>query len=446
MLSALSRGCVVFVQRYLPSPFVLVLVLTFVAFILAIAWTGQGFMDVTNNWGDGLWSLLKFSMQMALILVTGSALATAPPLRRFLDKVAAKVRTPGQAIVVVTLVALAACWINWGFGLVIGAIMAKTLARNVRGVDYPLLVAAAYSGFLVWHGGLSGSIPLAVATGGEALEKVSAGALTQPIPVSETLFAPLNLTILAFMLVGLPLLNRAMQPKVPTTVDPTLFGTNEEEVFPVETPAQKLDDNIILSLMLVIVGAVFLGAYFFNNGFALTLNVVIMLFLFLGLLAHRTPERYMRSVVNSMEGVAGILLLFPFYAGIMAVMNGVGADGVSLSGQISHAFADSANADSFPILAFLSAGLVNIFVPSGGGQWAVQGPIMMPAGDALNVAPQVTAMAIAWGDAWTNMIQPFWALPLLGIAGLDARAIMGYCLVALLYSGIVISACFYFFV
>jgi short-chain fatty acids transporter len=159
---------------------------------------------------------------------------------------------------------------------------------------------------------------------------------------------------------------------------------------------------------------------------------------------HGTPERYMRAVDESVRGIGGIVLLFPFYAGIMGMMMGANADGISLGRQITEAFISWSSADTFPLLAFLSAGVVNVFVPSGGGQWAVQGPIMLPAAEALGVSTTVTAMAIAWGDAWTNMIQPFWALPLLGIVGLGARDIMGYCLIMLLYSGIVISGAFYF--
>ncbi|MFN3347120.1 MAG: TIGR00366 family protein, partial [Candidatus Bipolaricaulaceae bacterium] len=181
---------------------------------------------------------------------------------------------------------------------------------------------------------------------------------------------------------------------------------------------QRLDDSRVLGLIIVALAAVYFGYYFYNNGFALSLNIVIGLFLFLGLLLHGTPERYMRAVQESVGGISGIVIQFPFYAGIMGMMIGANADGMSLGKQITDAFVAWSNADTFPMLAFLSAGVVNFFVPSGGGQWAVQGPIMLPAGQALGVAPEVTAMAIAWGDAWTNMIQPFWALPLLAIAGL----------------------------
>lgn len=436
---------VALVQRYLPSPFVFSAILTLIVLAVAMASTQQALPAMVQHWSGGFWSLLAFAMQMGLIFVTGHALASAPIVNRQLDRLAGMARTPGQAVVLVTLVALVGCWINWGFGLVIGAVFARALARKVAGVDYPLLVASAYSGFLIWHGGLSGSIPLSMATGGPDLARITAGVLTEPVGVAQTLLTPLNLVIIALLVIGLPLLNRAMHPRVDAKVaDPARLAETSAELPQRTTPAQRLDDSRILGLALVAVAGVYLFNHFSSKGFVLGLDVVIAIFLFSGLLLHGTPERYMRAVDTSVRGIGGIVLLFPFYAGIMGMMMGVNADGVSLGRQITELFISWASADTLPVLAFLSAGVVNVFVPSGGGQWAVQGPIMLPAAQALGVSPAVTAMAIAWGDAWTNMIQPFWALPLLGIVGLGARDIMGYCLITLLYSGVVISGAFYF--
>ncbi|MBU1330011.1 MAG: short-chain fatty acid transporter [Gammaproteobacteria bacterium] len=444
MLSKMTSLSVSLVQRYLPSPFVFAMFLTLAVLIFSMLGTGQSLPQMAQHWGTGFWTLLTFAMQMALVLVTGHVLANAPMVSRGLDRLARIPNTPGQAIVMVTLVALAGSWINWGFGLVVGAVFARALARQVKNLHYPLLVASAYSGFLIWHGGLSGSIPLSLATGGADLQRMSGGVLQAGVGVENTLFTVLNLSIIALLVIGLPILNRAMLPSTPIVADPALLRDPEPAPMPRETPAQRLDDSRILGLIIVALAAVYFGYYFYNNGFALSLNIVIGLFLFLGLLLHGTPERYMRAVQESVGGISGIVIQFPFYAGIMGMMIGANADGMSLGKQITDAFVAWSNADTFPMLAFLSAGVVNFFVPSGGGQWAVQGPIMLPAGQALGVAPEVTAMAIAWGDAWTNMIQPFWALPLLAIAGLGARDIMGYCLMMLLYSGVVITGCFYF--
>ncbi|OOR83451.1 short-chain fatty acid transporter [Moraxella canis] len=445
MFRILTDLSVKMVKSYLPSPFVFCIILTLAVYVAALIFTNQTVFEAAKFWGDGLWSLLGFSMQMALILVTGHVLAKAPVIGRLLDDIAAKVKSPKQAIITVTVVALMGCWINWGFGLIVGAVFAKSLARQVKGVDYPLLVASAYSGFLIWHGGLSGSIPLALATEGADLVRLSGETITAAIPVSQTLFSPLNLAIVAGLFIGLPIINMLMLPKTPIIADPAKLQEPAPEMPLRDTPAQKLDDNRFIALIIVGIAAVYLFGHFAANGFNLALNIVIGLFLFAGLFAHGTPERYSRAIEDSARGIAGIVLLFPFYGGIMGLMMGASEGGSSLAGQISNAFVAMSNETTFPILAFLSAGLVNVFVPSGGGQWAVQGPIMLPAGAELGVSPVTTAMAIAWGDAWTNMIQPFWALPLLGIVGLDARAIMGYCLMALGYSGILICGLFIIF-
>lgn len=446
MFQFLTNASVQLVNKYLPSPFVFSIILTFIALIAGMLLTGQNVLEMAGHWGNSLWSLHSFAMQMALILVTGYAFANAPIIQRFLDHLASKVTSPAMAIVISTLVGLAGSWINWGFGLVVGAIFAKSLARKVANVDYPLLVAAAYSGFVIWHGGFSGSIPLTLSSGGENLQKLSGGVLTEAVPLSQTIFASYNLIILIALIIILPIVNRLMHPKNPTTVDPSLIKIEAVVAPEKNTPSQKLDDSRVVAWVLVAFAVLYYINYFTNNGFNLGLDIVIGLFLFIGLMAHGTLERYYRAVKSGIGGIAGIVLLFPFYGGIMGIMTGANADGISISTEVTKFFINNATADSFPVFAFLSAGLVNIFVPSGGGQFAVQGPVMMPAGVALGVSPSITAMAIAWGDAWTNMIQPFWALPLLGIAGLDARAIMGYCLIILGVSGVVITGGFWLLV
>ncbi len=184
-------------------------------------------------------------------------------------------------------------------------------------------------------------------------------------------------------------------------------------------------------------GLIFIVLFFMEKGGQLDLNIINFIFLMAGIALHRTPRRYLAAIAEAVRETGGIILQFPFYAGIMGMMASSG-----LGEKISDLFVSISNEITFPLFAFISAGLVNLFVPSGGGQWAVQGPIMLAAGETLGIDPAKTAMAVAWGDAWTNMIQPFWALPLLAIAKLKARDIMGYCLVVLLYSGLVIGLSF----
>ncbi len=228
-------------------------------------------------------------------------------------------------------------------------------------------------------------------------------------------------------------------PEEVVAVDPALLVDEEIQVKKPETPAEKLENSFIMSGLIVLIGAAYIIQLIVSGSFELSLNTVNLIFLILGIAFHGTPINYVRAVGEAAKSASGIILQFPFYAGIQGLMVGANAvTGASFAGVISQAFVSVANQITFPLFTFLSAGIVNFFVPSGGGQWAVQAPIMMPAGQALGVSPSLTAMAIAWGDAWTNLLQPFWALPALGIAKLGARDIMGYCLISLFVTGIII--------
>ncbi len=440
----LTQGSVKLVERFLPNPFIFAILLTFIVVIASMSFTRTTPFDVVDAWYGGFWNLLAFSMQMTLVLVTGTILATAPAFKRLLQRLAAIPNNKIQAILLVSIVALLASFINWGFGLVIGAIFAREVAKQVDDVDYPLLIATAYSGFLIWHAGISGSIPLLIAGGGQAIADQTGGVITEAIPTSATIFSAVNLALIIFIMLTLPFLLALMHPKKDQTktVDPkVLEDAPEETKIPRSemTPAEKLENSYIINYVLAGMGFLFIIRYFVNNGFDLNLNIVNFIFLFTAILLHGTPINTVKAVNNAAKSVGGIVLQFPFYAGIMGIMTYVGPAGVSLAGGISDFFVNISTETTFPLFTFLSAGIVNFFVPSGGGQWAVQAPVMMPAGQALGVDAARTALAISWGDAWTNMIQPFWALPALGIAKLGAKNIMGYCLIVLLYSGIILG-------
>ncbi|MBU2978868.1 TIGR00366 family protein [Alteromonas sp. C1M14] len=434
MLNRASQPFVRLVEKYLPDPFVLVLLLTLVTFCAAYMVEGQAPMVILQQWGGGMWGLLTFSMQMLLVLVSGYMLASTPVVKQILEKLAVLGDTPGKAIVLVTLVALSTSWLNWGFGLVAGALFAKALARRTA-VDYRLLVASAYSGFVVWHGGLAGSIPLAIATPGHFAE-----AQIGVIDTGQTLFSTLNLVLLALLFVIVPVVNRLMLPDAKNSVIVSAQSLQDPPVANMTStrPADKLENSVILSQLIGFAGLIYLG-YFFYQGGSLNLNIVNTLFLFLAITLHGTPRRLLHSLQQGMKGGGGILIQFPFYAGIMAVMVQSG-----LAQTLSTWLISFASADSLAVWSFISAGVVNIFVPSGGGQWAVQAPVMLPAAIELGADVSKVAMAVAWGDAWTNLIQPFWALPVLAIAGLRAKDIMGFCLMQLLVTGLIIGLCLRF--
>ncbi len=443
MFKKFTNGCVRVMNRWLPDPFLFAIILTIVVFIAAMIGTQQSPIQLIWTWGGmggtatGMWNLLAFSMQMALVLVLGSALASAKICKNILSSLAGLAKDKRSAIVVTTMVSTICCWLNWGFGLIVGALLAKEVARRVRDVDYPLLIASAYSGFVIWHAGLSGSIPLAL---GGAGYTVALTGQTFMAETTATILHPMNLIMCLVILLVMPFVNYAMHPdkEHTVTVDPSVLVDEKERTYTIDTPAEKIEHSKILWAIVCLMGFVYIVWFFWTKKtFVLDLNIVNCIFLFLGLLAHGDLRKYVDAIGDAAGGSAGILLQFPFYAGIMGLMTAANANGVSLASIISDFFVSISNTVTFPVFTFLSAGIVNFFVPSGGGQWAVQGPIVMPASIDVGVEAGRAAMAIAWGDQWTNMIQPFWALPALGVAGLKAKDIMGYLVVVLIFTGIV---------
>ncbi|WP_036955667.1 short-chain fatty acid transporter [Pseudoalteromonas sp. A2] len=430
MLNKVASPFTKLVERYLPDPFIFVILLTIITLVIASLATPATTLEVITSWGSGFWNLLSFAMQMLLVLVTGYMLASTSLISKLLTKLATLANTAPKAIILVTFISLLASWLNWGFGLVIGALFAKAIAKQTR-VDYRLLVASAYSGFVVWHGGLAGSVPLTIASEGHFSQ-----ATMGIIGTQQTLFAGFNIAILIGLFIIMPLVNRYMLPseKDSVYIDPSLLENTLTDKVAITRPAQHLEQSKLLGMGIGLIGLAYLGYYFFIAGGGLNLNSVIALFLFMAITLHQTPHNVLNSLQQAIPSGAGIVIQFPFYAGIMAVMVDTG-----LAQQISQGFIAIADADSLPFYSFISAGLVNMFVPSGGGQWAVQAPIVIPAAQELGADMARVAMAVAWGDAWTNLIQPFWALPVLAIAGLKAKDIMGFCVLQLIITGVFIS-------
>ena len=246
MFKKFTNACVRVVNRWLPDPFLFAIILTIVVFIGAMIGTQQGPVELVAAWGNdsGFWGLLSFSMQMALVLVLGSAMASAKVCKKALGAIASVAKDKKSAIIVTTFVSTICCWLNWGFGLIAGALLAKEVARRVKDVDYPLLIASAYSGFVIWHAGLSGSIPLQIgASGGTEILGV-----TYQVPTSQTIFHPVNLGMVLVILILMPLVNYAMHPDAAhtITVDPALLVEEEEKTYTIDTPAEKIEHNKVL--------------------------------------------------------------------------------------------------------------------------------------------------------------------------------------------------------
>ncbi|MBX3203437.1 MAG: short-chain fatty acid transporter [Labilithrix sp.] len=433
-----------FVRRWMPDPFVLVLSLTLVALVLGylqvagLTLDGGAASTLVTTWtgGFGNAEILKFGLQIILIVVTGEAIAASPPARRLLARLTSLPKTPAQALLLVTSFALVTGWLHWGFGLVSSALLAREVGRSLaaRGVavHYALLGTGAYTSMLLWHAGLTASAPLLMNTEKNFVSEVlGVSGAEAKVPLSQTILAPSNLIACAILALLVPPLIVAMHPKTgivgidghdaPPLANDDASSSDDRAGF---TPAEWLDKTRGLTFVTGALGLSFLVRHFRDKGFDLNHNVVNCAFLMLGMVLHRSPVAYARAISQSVRGVSGIVLQFPFYGGILEVMKHTG-----LSASIAHVFVEAASATTLPVFTFLASILTKSFVPSGAGEWAVEGPPMLEAARTLGVPYGKITMAVAYGNMLGNMYQPFWSLPLLGLMGLRARDIMGFCLV-----------------
>ena len=427
----LARPFVVFVERYYPDPFVFVVLLSVLTFLMSMMLADATPASALSAWGDGLPSLLAFTAQICITLLTAHALAHTDRVQILLKRIGS---IPNNATGAYALVAFSAgigSLIAWSLGLIVGATVAREVARQGarRGIriHYPLLVASAYAGFVIWHMGYSSSAGLFVATAGHSLE-----AEIGIIPITDTVFTLHNGLLALITLAIISVICPMMRPREQEIIEiyPVLLEEHVEEPDSATGPdtfAQYLDGMRTLTLILGAGLFGYIGYSFYARGFHLNLNLVNWSFLGAGLLLSRSPSHYVKLINNASSTIGPVLIQYPFYAGILGMMQGTG-----LAAIISDWFTAIATPGTLSFFAFLCAGLVNMFIPSGGGQWAVQGPIFIEAGQNLGVDPSIIVLAISYGDQWTNMIQPFWTIPLLAIAGLHMRQIMGYTFVIFL--------------
>ncbi|MCZ6507036.1 MAG: TIGR00366 family protein, partial [Acidobacteria bacterium] len=391
------------------------------------------------SWGDSFWDLLRFTNQITLTLLLGYAFANTPPVQRVLLRIAGLAKTPASAYLLACLTTGICALFSWGLSLITAGIMARAIGQSCRRkgieVHYPLLVASAFSGFVIWHQGLSSSIGLALATPGHILEEELG-----IIPTSLTLFTPWNLGVALLILLTLPFLMAQLRPRGDEQIEQIpdeLYQETDEEDGPEKTertPAQRFEDSRLPTLAIVAAGGVFLWVHFITRGNGLELNTLNFGFLLLGILLAGSALRYVQIIVSGGRIAAPFLLQYPFYAGIAGMMRDSG-----LAQMLVDAFVSISSPQTLPLFGFLSGGLLNLFIPSGGGQWAVQGPIMMAAAQEIGADLPRVAMSVALGDQWTNLIQPLAIIPVITIAGITVRRIMGYTFVALIWSGLVFA-------
>lgn len=449
----------------LPSPFTIAVILSIVTFFIALLFTNTDntstlaySFDLLKYWEEGIWnsSALVFAMQMMLMLVLGHALALSKPIDSLISLLVKQCTSTAKSAALVTLLTIIVSLFNWGLGLIFGAIFARKIAeyaqKNNIKINYPLIGAAGYSGLMVWHGGLSGSSLSKVAEPHHLKEMMNGllsstqiDLLPERISYWETVGSSMNLTIIFLVITILPLTMYFIGKKSNNQL--VELQKNNISVFNpgILSGAEKLDHSRIFSMLFGFIILIFISykiaiEYHYNFLDFFTPNNINLLLLCLAILLHSNFSAFLSAIDEAIVGASGILIQFPLYFGIMGIMKGSG-----LVGDISDFFISVSNEFTFPIYTFFSAGLVNIFVPSGGGQWAVQGPIIVQSAIELGISLPKSILALAYGDQLTNMLQPFWALPLLGITGLKAKQILPYTLILMFVGGLIFISCLMIF-
>ena len=429
----------------LPSPFSIALILTIVSFLLAFFLTESSLsnldrvIEITGFWESGLWNspLLVFAIQMMLMLVLGHTLALTPPVSKIIELASKHCSNTAKSAAIVTFLTVIVSLFNWGLGLIFGAILARKVGehanKNNISLNYPLIGAAGYSGLMVWHGGISGSAPIKAAEEGHVrnlmsgiIDPLEINLIPNSIPFSETVFGNMNIIMMIVLIVCLPLfmffLGRKNNKKS-NLPDVIIYQEKKKKTY---HGAEKIDRSKVFSSLfgLFIITYIMYSIFttYPNKGLGfINPNFINLLLLGLCLFIHKNIHSFLKAIDSAIGGASGILIQFPLYFGIMGIMNGSG-----LIDVFSDFFVSISNQNTFPIFSFISAGIVNVFVPSGGGQWGVQGPILIKAALDIGVDLPKSIMALSYGDQLTNMLQPFWALPLLGITGLKAKEILPY--------------------
>ena len=431
-------------KKNMPDAFVFALILTLITGIGAWIWVGTSPLVVLESWYKGFWMLLEFGMQVVLLLITGYSIALSPLLSRGIDKFTRFIRTPKQVYLFVILIGTLLTLISWGW-IVITAVIARELAKRVKGLNYLYLIACVYLSSGIWVSGLSSSIPLLLNTENNFMIRTEV--LSDTIPITQTLGSTINYVLIILFIILIPVLMILLIPKNYKGKELSdLMGeekdaqleTIEEEAQSLKLPYRAVSDNLNNSVMLqyaiALMGLIYIVYHFISRGFDLNLNIMIFIFVISGLFLHKTPIRFGISMKRSSSNISGILFQYPFYAGIMGIMIYTG-----LGEKLAVWMASIATLETYPFFAFITGGLVNFAIPSAGGEFAVIGPSVINAVKEIGVGlpeEQLTAMisravlSIAYGESLSNLLQPFYLLLILPVMGagikLQARDVMGY--------------------
>jgi short-chain fatty acids transporter len=412
-------------ERWFPDALVFAFVAIVIVFLAGLC-LGEKPGNLAKDFGDGFWELAPFTLQMAMIIIGGYVVASSPAVRVVIRWLARIPRTPRGAVAFVALLSTTSSLLSWGFSLILGALLVRQIAQNIRSVDYRAASAAAYLGVgTVWALGLSSSAALMMATRGlipPAILKISG-----QIPLTHTIFAWQSLVTAAVLIVASVSVAYLSAPTASHAKTAEMLGVKFDvdipPTDPSQTPGEWLEHNGILTVLICALGFSYLVKIFIARGVlaAFDLNTYNFLFIMLGMLLHWRPRAFARAVSASVPATAGVLIQFPFYAGIFGIITKS-----AISNRLAEFFVHISNTNTYPLVIAIYSATLGLFVPSGGSKWVIEAPYVLAAANQLHINLGWVVQIYNTAEALPNLINPFWMLPLIGLLRIRARDIVGY--------------------
>ena len=419
-------------ERYFPDAFVFALAAVLVVFAFGLA-LGERPAKLVTAFGEGFWVLVPFTMQMALIIITGFVVATSPPVARVIDRLAAIPKTPRGAVAFVALFSMVSSLLSWGFSLIFTGLLVRAVVRRLEDVDFRAVGAAAYLGLgSVWSLGLSSSPAMMMATRSSIPPALLP--VTGVIPLTQTIFLWQSILLAVLLIVLSTAIAYFSAPTGARVRTARSMGVVFQEMTIEEekprTAAERVEHNPLLTVAVVALMLAFLGQQIATKGVAATidLNNFNLLFLSLGMLLHWRPRAFLRAVSGAVPATAGVLVQFPFYAGVFGLISKSG-----IQSALSDFFIHIATPDTFNPMLTVYSFVLGVFIPSGGGLWVVEAPYVMQAANALKMHLGWTVQTYNAAETLPNLLNPFFMLPLMGILNVRARDLAGYSILQLLF-------------
>ena len=424
-LAALGLRLSAWFERWFPDAFALAMLAVIIVYIACVG-IGNSPIQTAQWFGAGFWDLVAFTMQMTMIIVSGYALATAPPVFAVIRRMSAIPKTPRSAAAFVALFSMLSSLISWSFSLIFSGLLAREVSHRVRGADYRAMGAAGYLGVgSVWALGLSSSAALIMAAPASLPQSIQQ--ISGVIPLSQTLGLWQGMLVAAILIGASMFIAVQSHPSRADARDMNAMGVTyappPAPVTKVEKPGEWLEYSPLLTVMISFFGIAYMVREVIDKGpsVILELNHYIFLFLIAGLLLHWRPRFFIHAVTAAVPSVAGVLIQYPLYGGIVKMMTESG-----LAKDLAHFFVAVSTHQTYPVLVGIYSAFLGMFIPSAGGKWLIEAPYILEAAKSLQMHLGWVVQIYNATEALANLIHPFWMLPLLGILGLKPRDIVGY--------------------